>query len=98
MPINIFDNKSSSHDNGKKIDTSIFVQKPSLRTNYIESKIEEDIDTKNPYKVKNLPCLQEVSDSVCKSYVDSGLNDPNLKRKTSDIDFNFKKNREDKIC
>ena len=27
-----------------KIDTSLFVQKPYLRTNYLESNIEEDID------------------------------------------------------
>ena len=29
-----------------KIDTSLFVQKPFLRSNYIESNIEEDIDFK----------------------------------------------------
>ena len=43
MPINVFGN-SNSNDNGRKIDTSLFVQKPYLRTNYIESNIEEDID------------------------------------------------------
>ena len=31
MPINVFGN--SSHDNNKKIDTSLFVQKPYLRSN-----------------------------------------------------------------
>ena len=46
MPINIFVN-SNSNDNGNKIDTSFFVQKPYLRINYIESNIEEDIDLKN---------------------------------------------------
>ena len=46
MPINVFGN-SNSNDNGNKIDTSLFVQKPYLRTNYIESEIEEDIDLKN---------------------------------------------------
>ena len=30
-----------------KFDTSLFVQKPYLRSNYIESNIEEDIDLKN---------------------------------------------------
>ena len=53
MPINVFDNSSSNNDN--KIDTSLFVQKPYLRTNYIESNIEEDIDLKNQYRIKNLP-------------------------------------------
>ena len=37
MPINVFGNSSNSSDN--RIDTSIFVQKPYLRSNYIESNI-----------------------------------------------------------
>ena len=53
MPINVFGNSSNNSD--KKIDTSFFVQKPYLRSNYIESNIEEDIDLKNQYRVKNLP-------------------------------------------
>ena len=47
MPINVFGNSSNNSEN--KIDTSIFVQKPYLRTNYIESNIEEDIDLKNQF-------------------------------------------------
>ena len=35
MPINVFVNRSSPYDNGNKIDTNSFVQKPHLRTNYI---------------------------------------------------------------
>ena len=31
----------------KKIDTSLFVQKPFLRTNDLESNLEEDTDVKN---------------------------------------------------
>ena len=46
---------NSCHDNINKNDTSIFVQKPYLRINYIESNIEEDIDLKNQYRIKNLP-------------------------------------------
>ena len=88
MLINVFGNSSSSHDNGNKIDTSIFLQKLYLRTNYIESNIEEDIDMKNQYGLKNLPCPQEYSDSVCKSFVDSGLNDPSVIRNTAHVDFN----------
>ena len=38
MPINVFGN-SNSHDNDEKIDTSLFVQKRFLRTNYLESNI-----------------------------------------------------------
>ena len=46
MPINVFGNSFSPHDNGNKIDTSPFVQKPYTRTKYSESSIEEDIDLK----------------------------------------------------
>ena len=46
MPINVFGNSFSSYDKGNKIDSSLFVQKTYLRTNYIESNIEEDIDLK----------------------------------------------------
>ena len=53
MPINVFGNNSNNSDN--KIDTSLFVQKLYLRTNYIESNIEEDIDLKNQFRFKNLP-------------------------------------------
>ena len=47
MPINVFGNSSKKSD--IKIDSSIFVQKPYLRTKYIESNIEEDIYLKNQY-------------------------------------------------
>ena len=62
-----------------------------LRTNYIESGIEEDIDMKNQFKNENLPCPQKNSDAVCGSYVDSGLNDPSLIRNTAHVEFNEKK-------
>ena len=45
MPINVFGN-SNSNKSDNKIDTSLIVQKPYLRSNYIEAKIEEDIDLK----------------------------------------------------
>ena len=50
MPINIFGNGSNNSD--KKIDTSLFVQKPFLRTNYVEANIEEDIDLKINIELK----------------------------------------------
>ena len=54
MPISVF---GSSNDNisTNKIDTSSFVQKPYLRTNYIEADFEEDIDMKNKKYIKNSP-------------------------------------------
>ena len=66
MPINVFGN-SNSNDNGNKIDTSLFVQKPYLRTNYIEANIEENVNMKSQLKIKNLRCPKENSDAVCKS-------------------------------
>ena len=42
MPINVFGNSSNNNDN--RIDTSYFVQKLYLRTNYLKSNLEEDID------------------------------------------------------
>ena len=52
MPINVFGN-SNSQNSDNKIHTSLFVQKPYLRINYIESNIEEDIDLKNQFRIKN---------------------------------------------
>ena len=49
MPINVFG--ISSHDNNNKSDTSLFVQKPYLRTSFIESNIEEDIDLRNHFRI-----------------------------------------------
>ena len=53
MPINVCGNSSKNSD--KKIDTSLFVQKPYLGRSYIEANIEEDTDLKNQYGIKNLP-------------------------------------------
>ena len=46
---------NSSHDNNIKIDTSLFVQEPYITTNFTEANIEEDIDLKNQFRIKNLP-------------------------------------------
>ena len=78
MPINVFGNSSSNSDN--KIDTSLFVRKTYLRTNYIESNIEEDIDLKNQFRIENLPDPISIREACSKNYVD------NIFR--SDIDFN----------
>ena len=47
MPINVFGNSSSSHYNGTKFETSLFVQNLYLRFNHVEGNVEEDIDLKN---------------------------------------------------
>ena len=53
--------KSSSHDNGKKIDTSLFVQKPYLKKIYKESSFQEDIDLKSnlELKIHHIPLTYE---------------------------------------
>ena len=89
MPINVFGNSSNNSHN--KFETSLFVQKPYMRSKYIEANIEEDINMKNQYKIKNLPCPQEKSDSVCKSYVDTLSNDSSILKHTEHRDLNDRK-------
>ena len=86
MPINVFGNYS--HDNNKKNETSIFVQKPYLRNNYIEAKIEEDIDLKNKYRSENLPDPISIREPFSKNYVDNLFNIPSILRNTAHIDLN----------
>ena len=78
MPINIFGN--SSNNSGNKIDTSLLVQKAYLRSNYIESDIEEDIGMKNKYRITILKDPISVRDSCSKNYIDNIFE--------NDIDFN----------
>ena len=80
MPINVFGN-SNSNDNGNKIDTSLFVQKAYLRTNYVQSNIEEDIDLKNQYRIKILPDPISRREACSKNYVDKLFNDPSILKK-----------------
>ena len=86
MPINAFGNSSNNSDN--KIDTSLFVQKPYLRHNYIEANIEEDIDLKNQFRVKNLPDPINIKEACNKNYVDNKFNDPSILKNTEHIDLN----------
>ena len=86
MPINVFGNSSNNSDN--KIDTSLFVQKPYLRINYIESNIEEDIDLKNQFRIKNLPDFISIRERASKNYVDNLINDPSILRNNAHIDLN----------
>ena len=86
MPINVFGNSSNNSDN--KIDTSLFVQKPYLRTNYIESNIEEGIDLKNQFRIKNLPDLISIREAASKNYVDNLFNDPSIIKNSGHIDLN----------
>ena len=85
MPINVFGNSSNNSDN--KIDTSMFVQKPYLRANYIESNIEEDIDLKNQYRIKNLPDPISNTEAFSKNYVDNSIDESSLVRNNQDNNF-----------
>ena len=87
MPINVFGN-SNSNDNGSKDDTSLFVQKPYLRTNYIEANIEEDIDLKGQFRIKNLPDPISIREAASKNYVDNLFNDPSIVKNSEHIDLN----------
>ena len=86
MPINVFGNSSNNNDN--KTDTSLFVQKPYLRSNYIEANIEEDIDLKNQYRIKNLPDPISIRESASKNFVDNLFNDSSIIKNTEHIDLN----------
>ena len=84
MPINVLGNSSNNSD---KIDTSLIVQKPYLRTNYIEANIEEDIDLKNQFKIKSLPDPISIREAASTNYVDNFLNDPSIIKNTIHIDL-----------
>ena len=91
MPINVICN-SNSNKSDSKIDTSLLVQKPYLRTNYIEAIIEEDIDLKNQYRIKNLPDPISIREACSKYYADNLFNDPSILKNTTHIDLNDRKN------
>ena len=86
MPINVFGNSSNNSDNNK-IDTSLFVQKPYLRANYIEANIDEDIDLKNQFKILNLPDPISIREAASKNYVDNSIHEVSLVRNNKDNDF-----------
>ena len=86
MPINVFGN-SSNNNNDNKIDTSLFVQKPYLRSNYLESNIEEDIDLKHQFRIKNIPDPISIQEACNKNYVDNAINEVSLVRNNRDNDF-----------
>ena len=88
MPINVFGNSSSSNDKGSKIDTSLFLQKPYRRTNYIESNIEEVIDLKSQYRNKKVPDPISIREACSKKDVDKLFIDPSMIKNTAHIDLN----------
>ena len=59
-----------------------------MRTNYIESNIEDDINLKNQYRIKNLPNPTEIHDACNKDYVDNLFNDSSIVKNNAHIDLN----------
>ena len=85
MPINVFGNSSKNSE--QKIDTSLFVQRPYLRANYIESNVEENSDMNNQYRIKNLPDPISIQEAASNNYVDNSINEVSLIRNNKDNDF-----------
>ena len=96
MPINVFGN-SNSNNSDNKIDTSLFVQKPYLRTKYLEANIGEDIDLKNQNRIKILPDLISIKEAASENLVDKNFNDPSIIRKQCSYRFEWKKYYQCKI-
>ena len=90
MLINVFGNSSSSYDNGTKIDTSLFVQKLYLSSNYIESNIAEHIDLNNQYRIKNLLDPVSIRQTESKKFCYILFNDPSIVKNTTYFNFNNK--------
>ena len=59
-------------------------KKSYLRTNYIESNIE-DIDLKNQFRIKNLPDRLSIREAASKIYVDNKFNDSSIKKNTDHV-------------
>ena len=80
---------STSVNGENKNDTSLFVQKPHLRTNYIENN-NEYIDMKNQFRIKNLPDPISRRESASKYYVDNKINDASIMKDSAHVGFNYK--------
>ena len=88
MPINVFGNSSNNFE--IKVDTSLFVHKPYLRTDYVEAIIEADIDLKEQNRIKILLDPLSIREAASKNYVDNKLKDPSKISNTAHADFNDK--------
>ena len=62
-----------------------------MRNNYIESKIQEDIDIKNWYRIKNIHDPLSIREATSKSYVDNKFNAPIIIKNSDHVDLIDKK-------
>ena len=88
MPMNIFGNSSAFSEDCT--DSSLFVQKPYLRTNFIEADIEEDFDMKSQFTFKNSKYPISITNACSKSYVENKFIDRSRIKNTARVDFNDK--------
>ena len=65
-----------------------FVQKPYLRTNFIDANREEDFDLETQYRIKNFPDPINIREAASKNYVDNLFNDPSIIKNTEHTDPN----------
>ena len=86
----MFGNSTSQQDNGNKIDTSLFVQKPYLRTKYLEANFVEDFDKKNQYRIKSLSDPIIIREAISKKYVDNKFNESSIIKNNAQVDVNEK--------
>ena len=68
------------------MDTSRFVQKSYLRSNYIETNIDHDINLKNQHRLINLANPINDKDGVNKKYIDNKSSDI-IKRNIQNDDY-----------
>ena len=85
MPIIVFGN-SNQNNSENKVDTSRFVQKSYLRSNYIESDLDHDINFKNQYRIINLADPINDKDGINKIYFDTKIADI-IKRNNQNNDY-----------
>ena len=58
-----------------------------LRANYTESNMEEDIDLRNQFRIRNLPDTISIREAASKLYID---NYPSLMKNTAHVSFKVK--------
>ena len=63
-----------------------------MRTNYIVSNIEKDIDLRNQFRIENLPDPISIREPASKNYVDNLFSDPSIIKNTTHIDLNDRNN------
>ena len=80
--MNVFGSSSSSSQSDNQIDTTNFVKKSYLKTNYIEVKFRRRYRYEKSYYIKNLPNPINSNDAISKRYADTNY------LKISDYDNN----------